>query len=222
MRKKESVRQVASVLALVAGFIAVPCGAQQNLLRILSPSTGTVVHPGQTITIAVAANASVEKLALIGQRPLGVGQIVTAGPTAITASGQGDARPMQFVLRVPAQTQPGIYRVTAMGRVSGGDLVSEALTIDVEKAEEPVRIWTEPSLIRFEQIGDQIPVRVLGAFPDGSNEELTKSTKTTFTSADPHVATISADGMAAAVGPGKTSIQIHTPLSDYSIPVRVQ
>jgi uncharacterized protein YjdB len=64
-------------------------------------------------------------------------------------------------------------------------------------------------------------VRVLGAFGDGSQEALTKSSKTTYTSANPNVATVSADGLVTAVGPGKTSIQVRTPTHDFSIPVTV-
>ncbi len=222
MRTIKLARRIAGILILMAAFIAVPSGAQENQLRILSPATGTVVRPGQTITISVAADASVEKLALIGQHPLGVGRIISGGAPGIVARGQGESRPIQFSLLIPADTQPGIYRVTAMGRVSGDDIESEATTIDVEKSEEPRSIRTEPAIIHFEHIGDQIPVRVLGAFADGSHEELTKSSKTTFTSADPRVATVTAGGVVTAVGPGKTSIQARTPSSDYSIPVRVQ
>jgi hypothetical protein len=221
MRVNKFAAQIASVLALIAGIVVIPSGAQESLVRILSPVAGTVARPGQIITIAVAADASVEKLALIGQRPLGVGQVLSGGAPGIMARGQGESRPIQFQVRIPANTRPGTYRVTAMGRVAGGDTESEAVTIDVEKSEEPVRIWAEPSLIRFERVGDEIPVRVLGAFADNSNEELTRSSKTSFTSADPRVATVSASGMVTAVGPGKTTIQMRTPSSDYSIPVRV-
>ncbi len=222
MRTNKFARRIAGVLVLIAGFIATPSGAQQDRLRILSPAAGTVARPGQTITISVAADASVEKLALIGQRPLGPGQVVSGGAPGIMARGQGESRPIQFLLRIPANTQPGYYRVTAMGRISGDDVESEAVTIDVERAEEPASIRTEPSVIHFEHVGDQIPVRVLGAFADGSREELTKSSKTTFISADPRVATVTADGVVTAVGIGKTSVQARTPTSDYSIPVRVE
>lgn len=222
MRKTKLARQDAAILVLLAGFIAIPAGAEQSLLRIVSPSAGTVVRPGQTVSISVAASPSVEKLAVIGQRPLGVGETLSGSMPAITAQGLGEARPVQFVLRIPAQTQPGIYRLTAFGRMSGGDLESEAVTIDVERSEEPVRVWIEPSSIQFEHVGDRIPVRVLGTFADGSQQELTKSSKTNFISADPRVARVSSDGVVTSVGPGKTSIQARTPLSDYSIPLRVR
>lgn len=221
MIKNEFARRNTGILVLMAVLIAIPAAAQQNLMRILSPSAGTVVRPGQTITISVSADPSVEKLALIGQRPLGVGEISSGATPEIMGRGLGEARPVLFQLRIPRQTQPGSYRLTAMGRVSGGGVESEAVTVDVEKSEEPVRIWMEPLAIQFEHVGDRIPVRVLGAFADGSQEELTKSSKTIFSSADPRVATVTADGVVTSVGHGRTSIQARTPSSDYSIPVRV-
>ena len=218
----KSALRIAGLVIFGAAVIAAPSGAQHGPLRILSPAAGTIARPGQTITISVNADATVEKLALIGQHPLGVGQIFAGAAPGIIARGQGDSRPIQFMLRIPENTQPGTYRVTAVGKIFADDVESEAITIDVEKSVEPVRIWTEPSIIHFEHVGDQIPVRVLGAFGDRSNEELTKSSKTTFVSADPRVATVSADGVVTAVGPGKTTIQARTPSSDYSIPVRVR
>ena len=220
MRMNKLAGKIAGIAVLAIGIIAVPIGAQQSLVRILSPS-GAVVRPGQTITIAVAADASVEKLVLIGQHPLGPGRVLAGGAPGIMARGQGELRPIQFQVRIPADTRPGTYQVTAMGRIAGGDVESEAVTIDVEKSEEPVRIWAEPALIEFARVGDEIPLRVLGTFADRSNEELTRSSKTTFTSADPRVATVNASGMVTAVAAGRTTIQARTPSSDYSIPVRV-
>ena len=223
MRAIQRTRWLTSTLVLIAAiaFITARSSAQQDLLRITSPGPGSIVHPGETVTISVSADYSVEKLALIGQHPLGVGQVLSGG-AGIIARGQGEMRPLQFVLRIPKEIQPGIYHVTAIGRTSGGDVESEALTLDVEKTQEPSRIWTEPALLQFTRTGDSIPVRVLGAFAEGPNEELTKSTKTTFTSADPRVATVTSSGMVTAIGHGKTAIQIHTPSSDFSIPVRVE
>jgi large repetitive protein len=220
MRTNKLVGKIAGIAFLATAIIAAPGSAQQSLVRILSPS-GAVVRPGQTITIAVAADASVEKLVLIGQHPLGPGQVLAGGAPGIIARGQGELRPIQFQVRIPADAHPGTYHLTAMGRIAGGDVESEAVTIDVEKSEEPVRIWAEPALIQFARVGDEIPLRVLGTFADKSNEELTRSSKTTFTSADPRVASVNASGIVTAVAPGRTTIQARTPSSDYSIPVRV-
>ena len=224
MRTSQFAGRIAAILALMAGigFVSAPSGAQTSPLRFVSPADGTVVRPGQAIMVSLTADNSLEKVALIGQRPLGVGVIMSAGAPGIVAHGRGDLQPLQFLLQIPKDIQPGTYRITALGRSADGEMESQALTLDVEKIQDPLRIWPEPALLQFSHAGDRIPVRVLGAFADGSKEELTKSKKTTYSSADPSVATVDSTGLVTAVGPGKTTIQITTPSSDYSIPVRVE
>jgi hypothetical protein len=204
---------VVGILILAAGWAA-SARAQQTPVHFVSPAAGTVVRPGETVTMAVAADSSVEKLALLGQHPLPLSQVVAPGLAA--------TRPFEFQVRIPTDIRPGNYRVTAIGTLAGGETVSESLVLDVEKAEEPTRIWAKPSTILFSRAGEQIPLRVLGAFGDGSQETLTKSSKTIYTSADPSVASVSADGLVTAAGPGKTSIQVHTSTRDCSIPVTVE
>src|SRR5579862_2011702 len=205
--------RVSATLILTAGLAAASAGAEQSLVRFVSPAGGTVVRPGQTVTIAVSADSSVAKLALLGQHPLPVSQVV--------APGLGVARPFEFEVRISTDIRPGPYRVRAVGVLAGGEPVAESLVLNVEKAEEPTRIWAKPSTILFSSAGERIPLRVLGAFADGSQETLTKSVKTTYTSADPDVATVSEDGLVTSIGPGKTTIQVHTPTHDFSVPVNV-
>jgi hypothetical protein len=205
--------RAAGILILAAGLAAASVGAEQSPVRFVSPAGGTVVRPGQTVTIEVAADSSVEKLALIGQHPLPVSQVV--------APGLGVAQPFEFQVRIPTDISPGPYRVRAVGVLAGGEPLAESLVLNVEKAEEPTRIWAKPQTILFSGAGERIPLRVLGAFADGSQETLTKSSKTIYTSGDPDVATVSADGLVTAVGPGKTSIQVRTMTRECSIPVTV-
>jgi hypothetical protein len=207
---------------MMTGLITVPSFAQQELLHILSPASGLVVRPGQTVTIAVSADSAVQKLVLIGQHPLGMARLASDGTAGMVAQGQAQAHPLQFLLTIPSAIQPGTYRVSAVGNTSGGTVQSKALILDVERPDQPTRIWAEPAIIQFTYVGEQIPLRVLGAFADGSRAELTRSSNTTFTSSDPRVASITAAGMVTAVEPGKTSILIRTPSADYSIPVRVR
>lgn len=222
MRRNELDRFLTVIVVLIASSVTIPSFAQQSLLHILSPVSGLVVHPGQTVTITLAANSSVQRLVVVGQHPLGMARVAAGGAAGIVAQGQGDARPQQFLLTIPSAIQPGIYRVTAVGRTSGGPVESEALALTVERPDEPTRIWAEPSSIQFTHVGDRIPLRVLGVFADGSQTDLTRSSRTTFTSADPRVASITAEGVVTAAGEGKTSIRMETPSADYSIPVRVQ
>ncbi len=215
-------RLVAIFAIATVSFSATSTRAQQDPIHILSPANDTVVQPGQTIKVSVTADTSVEKLVVTGQHSLGVAQVVSQPGAANVARGQGDSTPVQFLLTIPAQIRPGVYRVTAIGTTSGGTVESQSIALDVEKSEEPTKIWTEPSVIQSIHPGDRIPIRVLGAFADRSEEELTKSNKTQFASADPHVATVAPDGVVTGVAPGKTFIQIRTPQHDYSISVHVQ
>lgn len=222
MRRIQFALGIAILLTLVAAAAVTPAFAQEGRVHIVSPAAGTVVQPGETIRIAVTADASVEKMALIGEHPLGVGQVFSGAAPGIIGRGQGESRPIEYLVRVPAEIQPGTYRLTAIGRSSGGEVESAAINVDVEKPEEPVKIWAEPTRIQFTHIGERIPIRVLGEFADSSNEELTRSTKTTYNSANPRVATVGEDGMIIAAGVGKTTIQVRTATSDYTIPVRVE
>ncbi len=211
-----------ATLVLIAGLIPVTSFAQQSLLRILPPASGLVARPGQAVMFTVSANSAVQKLVLIGQHPLGMARLTSDGTAGMVAHGQGEGRPLQFLLTIPNAIQPGTYHVTAVGRTSDGVVVSNALALDVERSDEPTRMWAEPSIIQFTHRGDRIPLRVLGAFADGSQAELTRSRNTKFASADPRVASITAGGMVTAVEEGRTSILVRTPSADYSVPVRVQ
>jgi len=222
MKKNKFDCLVRTALLLITGLIAVPSSAQQEQLRILSPASGLVVRPGQTVTITVSADSAVQKLMLTGQHPLGMARLAIGGTAGIVAQGQGEGHPLPFLLTIPTAIRPGTYRVTAVGRASGGDVESKALVLDVERPDQPTRIWAEPSIIQFTHFGDQIPLRVLGAFADGSQAELTRSSRTTFASSDPRIASITAGGMVTAVQAGRTSILVRTPSADYSVPVRVQ
>jgi len=222
MNKKNIHCFVAVTLVLITGLITVPSSAQQSLLHILSPASGLVVRPGQTVTITVSADSAVQRLLLMGQHPLGMARLAFDGAAGIVAQGQGEGRPLQFLLTIPTAIRPGTYRVTAVGRTSAGIVESSALTLDVERPDEPTRIWVEPSIIQFTHLGDQIPLRVLGAFADGSRAELTRSSHTTFASPDPRVASVTAGGMVTAIREGRTSVLVRTPSADYSVPVRVQ
>jgi len=227
-RNQFSRRSVAALLsagiALVAAIAlaASPLRAQEGRVRITSPASGAVVHPGDTVVISVAADLSIEKLALIGEHPLGIGQVIAGGAPGVVARGAGSARPLQFTLKIPADIDPGAYHVTAIGTNSSGDVESEAITLQVEKAQPPQRLWAEPGSIQFTRIGDQIPVRVLGAFSDGTKNELTRSVSTSYTSSNPRIATVNKEGTVTAVSPGKTTISIASGTLHYSIPVDVE
>ncbi len=129
MRRIELDKFLTVAVILIAGSVTIPSFAQQSLIQILSPASGLVVHPGQTVTITLAASSSVQKLVVVGQHPLGMARLAPGGVAGIVAQGQGDARAQQFLLTIPIGIQPGIYRVTALGRTSDGPVESDGLPL---------------------------------------------------------------------------------------------
>lgn len=224
MRTQRRARWSAATLIVAAAIalVSVASNAGEDRLRITSPESGIIVHPGDAVTISVSADYSLEKIALIGEHPLGVGVVIAGGAPGIIARGLGDLRPIQFTIKIPAGIETGAYHVTAIGKSSSGDVESEAVALQVEKSQPPVRIWSEPASIQFNRVGDQIPIRVLGAFGDGSNDEITRSLFTSYVSADPRIATVSRNGMVSALAAGKTTILVTSRTFHYSIPVQVQ
>ena len=219
--KKNKFDYLSAIVVLITGLITIPSSAQQSLVRILSPASGLVVRPGQMVAISVSADSSVEKVVLIGQH-LGMARLASDAAGGIVALGQGEGHPQQFLLTIPTRIRPGTYHVAAVGRTSGGTVESNALSLDVERPDEPTRIWVEPSIVQFTRVGDEVPLRVLGVFADGSRVELTHSSKIILAPSDPRVAAVSAAGMVTAIAEGRTSILVRTPSADYSVPVRVE
>src|SRR5579862_4752620 len=109
MRRIQFVLRIFALMALISAAVIAPALAQEqdreSPVHIISPAAGTVVHPGETIRIAVTADASVEKMALIGEHPLGVGQVFSGAAPGIVGRGQGESRPIEYLVRVPAEIQ---------------------------------------------------------------------------------------------------------------------
>jgi len=87
---------------MILALAIAPCFAQSNLLQITSPPNGTIVYPGQIVTISVSADPSVSNIAILAQDPLGFTQAT-------------NGHPLQFQLTIPSNTTIGAYDVGAMG-----------------------------------------------------------------------------------------------------------
>lgn len=161
---------------------------------------------GQTLNITVAPS------------PASVVYVYTEQPLPAVQTG---SVPNQFTLTIPASFTPGVYNLTAVGVAAGNLVESDPVPISVERTVDPVAIHVEPASIRFRVVGDQIPLRVVGSYADGTQAAVTASTRTSYASEDSTVATVNALGMVSAVGPGKTTITVTSPTSSVSLPVKV-
>lgn len=108
--------------ALVMSF-AWPALLHAQSVQITSPAEGTQVRPGQTISVTVSSSGGLAAMFVIGQDPLD-GCQAEGGPTYMCS------------LQVPTNTDPGSYRLTALGATSSGAAIeSDPIDIDVERAD---------------------------------------------------------------------------------------
>src|SRR5580700_7318842 len=124
-------------LAGAWGLSCLLCGSllAQPKLRISSPADGTVVHVGESLKVKVEVSppGAFTELLLIAGDPIGM------FPKA-------DGPPYEFVLPIPANIRPGHYSLGAMGKprpelhLDASQLFSKAITLVVERADEPVRL----------------------------------------------------------------------------------
>lgn len=184
--------------ATAAGLL---CWAQLGTLSaqtlvITSPIDGTVVNPGQTLSVAVAAS------------PGAVFQSVIVGGTdPIGFSDSVGVPPYQFSIPVPSNAQPGKYTLTADGILGPGQGASSpSITLLVERPDNPTSLAVAPGIMNFQLVGDECPLRVEGTFPDGSSSDVTESSYISYQSDTPAVAAVDADGYVTAVGPGSANI----------------
>ncbi len=189
-------------------ILACSAYAQETLLQITSPVSGAFVAEGQTLTITVSGDPSVQNIFVMAQSPLPAVQ-----PTSI---------PTQFTLTLPTNVTPGVYQIGAVGGNSSGDVESIPVLIDVERQDAPVSITATPANAQLFGVGSQQPLQIFGTYADGTNLFLSNSTLTQLvssntpvatvtgaTSSSPNIATITAAGAGLSTT-GQSTITIST------------
>lgn len=181
-----------SSLGVIGCLIVSAAYAQQPLLQIVSPANQSLAPEGQAITITVSADLSVQNIWLMTQSPLPEVQ-----PT-------GSAT--QFILTLPTNIPPGLYRISAIGSNASGPVASAPIQIDVERQDAPVSLAANPTSLAFLSNGDTLSIDVEGTFADGSTLSITNSSQTLYFAANSSVVTVAPNGYVTAVGPGQSSV----------------
>src|ERR1700722_14430132 len=161
-------------------------------LQITSPTSGSIVSPGQPMSVSVVspANISFTQVAIIGEDPIGFSSIATQLPAQLSMS-------------VPAVIACGSYMLTAFGTTgTGPSSQSATILVDVERSDLPLSLSAQQAGFTFETQGETAPVQILGTFSDGTILDVTESSYMAYGSSNTAVVTLDATGAATAVGPG--------------------
>src|SRR6185503_6627183 len=111
--------------------------------------------------------------------------------------------PARFTLTIPSQIACRRYSVTAFGVTASGSESFARIEIDVERPDLPRSVEPETREIVFGAEGEQGRIDLSASFGDGSVFDVTRSSKVTYTSSDPAVATVDVHGMVTAVAEGE-------------------
>lgn len=193
-------------------------GTHQRL-RIDLPADGTIVHPGETITVRVTSSTD---------HSWSVLTVLTKLSDAMPA--EAHSVPAEFSITIPSNIDTsGRYALTAFGTTATGDLVeSDSINLDVERSDMPVSLSeVNFSSLIMEAPGQTHDLLVLAHFADGKMLDVRESGKLAFHSTDPKIATVDATGAVRAVAPGTASIIVtygnpHGSDVNLTIPVTVE
>ncbi len=165
---------------LPATITAVP--QAKPVLQITEPSAGSIVNPGQTLTVKVTSPT-------LGLFP----EVDLTGEDPIGFAGTISLLPGEFSVQIPKDIGFGRYRLTVEGTPkSGKESIIATVEIDVERLDFPVSMSATLSGIELDSPGEQIPLEVLAQYSDGTTYVATSSSHISFSSANTEVATVNA------------------------------
>ncbi len=176
--------------------------AQSSVLKIISPPDGTVVAPGQTVTMEIKVDPTA------GIRTVSVG-----APDPLTIAGLAFAPPYRFTFTIPEDMPLRPFDLIAGGDTEeDGEIADDSITLDVEKPNPITSLQVDLHNIYMVEPNEPHTLKVTGTFDDGSKADLTQSTRIAYTSDNPAVATVNSTGRITSVGPGTATIIVRAGL----------
>ena len=152
--------RVASIFSL--GFMMLGHSARaQTGLQITSPAAGTVLNPGQTITVSVSASGG--PIYIGGNRSTGICKWEL----------RPDLSTLPVLVHGSVDNNAGTISVGAMGTTASGPIFA-VTSIDLERSDSPQTIAVDHSQVEL-PINGQIPIAVFGTYADGSVVNLSQS-----------------------------------------------
>jgi hypothetical protein len=176
-------------------------GNRDPRLRIDSPRDGAVVAPGETLQVTVSSPNRTRFVGIV---------IIMEDPIYGDYGAIPASLPARFAIKIPKAISPGPYTVSAMAGRAGGELVVAVIEVDIERREMPRAIssrnYPAGFSVVFEKKGETTDIELLGDFGNGDVVLVTESSRVTFESSDPGVATVDKSGTITAVGTGHAAV----------------
>lgn len=180
----------------VVAFAAIGAATAQTL-KITSPPSGTLVHPGDTLSVTIESpDAKVEMVSLIGESPFDFFTPPSETPTRVE-------------VKVPRDACCRKFQFTAVGVLQPGKPIdSEPITIDVEPSNPPTKLLLLNAPPIFRSPDGPVPIVSEAVFSDGTRGDMTYSSRITYSSVQPDIASVDRQGEVTPRMPGKTSVLI--------------
>jgi len=165
-------------------------------LTISSPKAGQPVSAGASIPVSVEAEGSFDARRVMLLSKVGVHTL--------------EQGPFEFELQVP-DDHLGPLEISATGEdASGNFATADPVIVMVEASSDLVSLELAPSEVYLNGINDRRQLRVTGEYGDGLSRDLTDPVKgTTFSSADPSIATVTDKGILRPHSNGVTTVTAH-------------
>jgi pimeloyl-ACP methyl ester carboxylesterase len=187
-----------------------PGKAQVPGIMFTSPSNGTLVRPGETVTLTATPlnNVPIQNVVFFAQ---GFGLLP-----------QGTS-PFEAQYTAPANSL-GPQTMVVLASDAQGRLYGDILTLVIQPQARLLSLSVQPQRAVLSHIAGRLQLQVMGNFDDGLQRPLTMaSTGTTYQiQHDGTVITISPDGLITAVANGRDRVTITNSGLRITVPVEVQ
>lgn len=170
----------------------------QGTIKITSPASNSVFRPGQTIDVEVAVTGR-----------FSVVRVSDPSPTVDIPLHKLESPPYRCDLTAPTKRPPGKYMIAAsLYAPTNAAVASDTVWIDVEREDSPreIRIGAPSTTL---QIGSGTDLTVTGIYADNDRVDLTRSTRTTYTSDPTGIVSVSKEGQVVALTPGFVRLLVH-------------
>lgn len=186
-------------------------------IEIISPKEGEQFMEGDSVKVIAKASSGSEILFLsfmIGPLPDGRGACMK----------EIVRPPFECAFELPPGSAPAVH-LSAIGRTRTDPALSQFVRILVKRPPHVTlsRMELMEDRLYFFNLGDSEKIYVTGHYSDGTRRHIDDSASgTVYESADPKVVRIDAEGLATAVGKGRTKITIRNGDKEWIIPAEVK